>query len=60
MNRMSKENNTVKSSAQNHEHSGAFVTIMYVRVTIQIKKQSNKIMNTDNLNSYTFPVKLNN
>ena len=39
------------------EHSGAFVTIMYVKVSIRIKNQRNKIVNTDNLSSYTkFPV----
>ena len=35
------------------EHLGAFATIMYVKVSIRIKKQCNKIVNTDNLSSYT-------
>ena len=39
------------------EHPGAFVIIMYVKVAIQIIiKKIKKKMNTDSLNSYTFPV----
>ena len=33
---------------RNCKPSGAFVTIMFVKVSIRIKKQSNKIVNTDN------------